>query len=89
MHDGGGQETFEKPGTELWIYNMITGNRGVRIELGEDVTARGVLLTPGDDPLLLLATSDGLQVRNPRSGRLLRTVENVSGTMQALYEGMQ
>ncbi|WP_245730519.1 amine dehydrogenase large subunit [Pseudohongiella acticola] len=89
MHDGGGQETFEKPGTELWIYNMITGNRGVRIELGEDVTARGVLITPGDDPLLLLATSDGLQVRDPRSGRLLRTVENVSGTMQALYEGMQ
>lgn len=89
MHEGGGQETFEKPGTEVWVYNMLTGNRGIRIELGEDVTARGVLLTPGADPLMILATSDGLQVRDPRTGRLLRTVENVSGTMQALYEGLQ
>jgi methylamine dehydrogenase heavy chain len=89
MHEGGGQETFEKPGTEVWVYNMLTGNRGIRIELGEDVTARGVLLTPGADPLMVLATSDGLQVRDPRTGRLLRTVENVSGTMQALYEGLQ
>jgi len=89
MHEGGGQETFEKRGTEVWVYNMLTGNRGIRIELGEDVTARGVLLTPGADPLMVLATSDGLQVRDPRTGRLLRTVENVSGTMQALYEGLQ
>ncbi|MEX0738348.1 MAG: amine dehydrogenase large subunit [Pseudohongiella sp.] len=89
MHEGGGQETFEKPGTEVWVYNMLTGNRGIRIELGEDVTARGVLLTPGDDPLMVLSTSEGLQVRDPRTGRLLRTIENVSGTIQALYEGIQ
>lgn len=89
MHEGGGQETFEKAGTEVWVYNMHTGNRGIRIELGEDITARGVLLTPGADPLMVLATSDGLQVRDPRTGRLLRTIENVSGTIQALYEGLQ
>lgn len=89
MHEGGGQETFEKAGTEVWGFNMITGNRGYRIELGEDVTARGVLLTPGDDPLMVLATNEGLQVRDPRSGRLLRTIDDISGTMQSLYEGLQ
>ena len=89
MHEGGGQETFEKAGTEVWVYNMRTGNRGYRLELGEDVTARGVLLTPGDNPLMVLATNDGLQVRDPRSGELLRTVENISGTIQSMYEGLQ
>lgn len=89
MHEGGGQETFEKAGTEVWGYNMITGNRGYRLELGDDVTARGVLLTPGDDPLMILSTSDGMQVRDPRSGRLLRTIDNMTGTMQSLYEGLQ
>ena len=89
MHEGGGQETFEKAGTEVWVYNMRTGNRGYRLDLGEDVTARGVLLTPGDNPLMVLATNDGLQVRDPRSGELLRTVENISGTIQSMYEGLQ
>lgn len=89
MHEGGGQETFEKPGTEVWVYNMLTGNRGYRVSLGEDVTASRILLTPGEDPLMVLSTSDGLQVRDPRSGRLLHTVENASGSIQSLYEGLR
>lgn len=89
MHEGGGQETFEKPGTEVWGYNMRTGNRGYRISLGEGVSASRVLLTPGEDPLMVLSTDDGLQIRDPRSGRLLRTVDNASGAIQSLYEGMR
>lgn len=89
MHEGGGQETFEKPGTEVWVYNMRTGNRGYRLELGEGVEAGRILLTPGEDPLMVLSTNDGLQIRDPRSGRLLRTVENASGSIQSLYEGLQ
>ncbi|MGM0634211.1 MAG: amine dehydrogenase large subunit [Pseudomonadota bacterium] len=89
MHEGGGQETFEKPGTEVWGYNMLTGNRGYRVSLGEDITASRILLTPGEDPLMVISTNEGLQVRDPRSGRLLRTVENASGSIQSLYEGME
>lgn len=88
MHEGGGQHTFEQPGSEVWVFNMRTGNRGYRLKIGEGVTANSVLLTPGSDPLLLLLTNQGLQVREPRSGRLLRTVEWVSGSnIQSLYEG--
>lgn len=89
MHEGGGQEVFEDPGTEIWGFNMKTGNRGYRIELEDGATARSVLMTPGEDPLLLVSTDKGLQVRDPRSGRLLRTVEMLEGgTLQSLYEGM-
>lgn len=89
MHEGGGQETFEKPGTELWGFNMLTGKRGYRLSLGEGVVARQILMTPGDDPLLLVSVDDGVQIRDPRSGRLLRTVDTISGgTLQSLYEGL-
>jgi methylamine dehydrogenase heavy chain len=89
MHKGGGQEVFEDPGTEIWGFNMKTGNRGYRIELEDGASARSVLMTPGEDPLLLVSTDKGLQVRDPRSGRLLRTVEMLEGgTLQSLYEGM-
>jgi methylamine dehydrogenase heavy chain len=88
MHAGGGQHTFEQAGTELWAFNMRTGNRGYRLELGDGVTARSVFVTPGPEPLLLVAATDGLQVREPRSGRLIRTLDWVPGqTIQALYEG--
>lgn len=89
MHEGGGQETFEKPGTEIWGYNMRTGNRGYRISLGDGVESGRILLTPGEDPLMVLSTNDGLQIREPSSGRLLHTVDNASGTIQSLYEGLR
>lgn len=89
MHDGGGQEYFDKYGTEIWVFNMKTGNRGIRVKLESGVEARGVLFTPGPDPLMVIGTNQGMQVREPRTGKLLHTIPNASGTMQALYEGLR
>lgn len=89
MRDNGGQEVFDKYGTEIWMYNMRTGNRGFRIKLGSGVEARGVLFTPGPDPLLVINTNRGMEIREPRTGVLLHTLENASGSIQALYEGLR
>jgi methylamine dehydrogenase heavy chain len=89
MRDGGGQEVFDKYGTEIWVYNMRTGNRGFRIKLDTGVEARGVLFTPGPEPLLVINTNEGMQIREPRTGVLLHTLSNAGGSLQALYEGMR
>ncbi|MDP2380234.1 MAG: methylamine utilization protein MauE, partial [Pseudohongiella sp.] len=80
MHDGGGQEMFEKPGTEVWAFSTLTKNRGYRIKMVGDQTVTSVQLTPGNDPLLLLMTSSGLQVHDASTGRKIRDI-NVSGNL--------
>jgi methylamine dehydrogenase heavy chain len=80
MHEGGGQETFEKPGKEVWAFNMTTKNRGYRLKMEGDQTVSSVQLTPGNDPLLLLMTSTGLQVHDANTGRKIRDI-NVSGNL--------
>ena len=42
-------------------------------------------MTQDEDPLLLLAVSGTIQVREPVTGRLIRTIEDLSGTIQNLY----
>jgi methylamine dehydrogenase heavy chain len=80
MHEGGGQETFEKPGTEVWAFSTTTRNRGYRLKLEDDQTVSSIQLTPGDEPVLLLMTSTGLQVHNASTGRKIRDI-NVSGNL--------
>jgi methylamine dehydrogenase heavy chain len=80
MHEGGGQETFEKPGTEVWAFSTATKNRGYRLQMAADQTVSSVQFTPGDDPLLLLMTSTGLQVHDATTGRKIRDI-NVSGNL--------
>jgi len=80
MHEGGGQETFEKPGTEVWAFSTATNNRGYRLKMDSDQTVSSVQFTPGDDPLLLLMTSTGLQVHDATTGRKIRDI-NVSGNL--------
>lgn len=80
MHEGGGQETFEKPGKEVWAFSTVTKNRGYRLKLEDDQTVSSIQLTPGDDPLLLLMTSTGLQVHDASTGRKIRDI-NVSGNL--------
>lgn len=89
MREGGGHEVFDKYGTEIWVYNMQTGNRGFRVKLDSGVEARGVLFTPGADPVMVINTNQGMEIREPRSGRLLHKVPNAGGTIQALYEGLR
>ncbi|MCB1670408.1 MAG: amine dehydrogenase large subunit [Gammaproteobacteria bacterium] len=83
MHKGGGQETFEDPGTELWGFSMATKRRGYRLELEDPIS--GVQITQDDDPLMLVSTGDNIDIRKPASGALLRKVTEVSGLIQNLY----
>lgn len=80
MHENGGQETFEKPGTEVWIFNMETRNRGFRLKMESGQTVSAVQLTPDEDPVLLVMTSTGLQVHDANTGRKIRDI-NVSGSL--------
>ncbi|MEE4186219.1 MAG: amine dehydrogenase large subunit [Gammaproteobacteria bacterium] len=86
MHQGGGQETFEDPGTEIWAFNMATQRRGYRLEMEEGREIRSVQMTMDEDPLMLLSVDDEIEVREPNSGALHRVIEDISGsTIQALY----
>ena len=85
MHQGGGQESFEDAGTEVWIFSTRSQRRGYRIALEDGETVTSVQMTQDEDPLLLLAVSGTIQVREPVTGRLIRTIEDLSGTIQNLY----
>jgi methylamine dehydrogenase heavy chain len=49
MHQGG-PETFQEPGTEVWTYDVTTGEKLQSIELEEQSIAIGV--SPGAEPRL-------------------------------------
>lgn len=86
MHKGGGQETFEDAGTEIWAFNVATQRRGYRLAVDEGQTIRSVQMTLDEDPLMLLATGSNIEIRTPRTGALLRVVEDISGGLiQNLY----
>ncbi len=86
MHEGGGQETFEDPGTEIWAFNMPTRRRGYRLALEGAEEISSVQLTQDEDPLLLVAVDGNIEIRNPETGSLIRVVEDISGGLiQNLY----
>lgn len=87
MHQGGGQETFEDPGTEIWAFDMQSQRRGYRLEMEDDRMIRSVQMTLDDDPLMLISVSGEIEVRDPVSGALHRVVEDISGsTIQPLHD---
>ncbi len=81
MHQGGGPETFEDPGTEVWGFNVATQKRGYRLALDEEKKGMAVQLTSDDEPLLLVVSASGgeVQVHDARSSRLLRTIPELHG----------
>ncbi len=83
MHEGGGQETFEDPGEEIWGFSTKTKRRGFRLAMDEGVKASSVQLTTDADPLLIVAPDEGgmLQVRTGTTGHLLREVKQMNGGM--------
>lgn len=91
MHEGGGQETFEDAGTQIWAFSMDTGRRAWILEMDEGVEATSVQLTADDKPLLLVATTrDGeLQVHDALSSRLLRIVGELGGNWGATIQRLQ
>ena len=85
MHQGGGQETFEDPGTEVWVFSTVSQHRGYRLAMEGGRMVNSVQITQDDDPLMLLSVGSDIEVREPVTGRLVRTIENLSGTIQNLY----
>jgi methylamine dehydrogenase heavy chain len=75
MHEGGGQETFEDPGTAIWVYDLERRRKGFVIELEDDLEASSIAFTNDDEPLLVVIASDEVvQIRDGATGRLLRTM---------------
>ena len=85
MHEGGGQETFEDAGTQIWAFSARTGRRAYVLELDEDVHASAIELTGDDDPLLLIATDrDGeVHVHDALNSRRLHVVPELGGSWGA------
>jgi methylamine dehydrogenase heavy chain len=81
MHQGGGPETFEDPGTEVWGFDVSTRKRGYRLALDEEKKGMAVQLTTDDQPLLLVVSASGgeVQVHDARTSRLLRTIPELGG----------
>jgi methylamine dehydrogenase heavy chain len=87
MHEGGGQETFEDPGTQVWGFSTKTRRRAYVIELNEETKGASLELTADDQPLLMIAPADGgdLLIHDGLSSRLLRTVPEINaGLIQRL-----
>lgn len=81
MHEGGGQETFEDGGTQIWAFSMETGRRAYVLEMEEGVHAKSLELTSDEAPLLLITTDkDGeLLIHDALSSQLLRALPEVDG----------
>jgi len=87
MHKGGGQETFEDAGTEIWAFNTKTQRRGYRLEADGSDTFSSVQLTPDAEPLMVVSGDGGIRIYNAASGKLLRELDKISGSLiQNLYE---
>jgi hypothetical protein len=69
----------------VWAFSTVTKNRGYRIKMEDDQTVSSVQVTPGDDPLLLLMTSTGLQVHDINTGRKIRDINVEGGLIQNLF----
>jgi methylamine dehydrogenase heavy chain len=82
MHQGG-RDTHKDPGKDVWVYDLATRRRVLKIETRD--LASSIQLSTDSDPLLysIFMGSDKLDVYDSRTGKLRRTVENL-GTTPAL-----
>lgn len=81
VHEGGGQETFEDPGSEVWGFSAQTRRRGYRLKLlGADgetpALGSGVQLTGDGNPLLIVTPDEDkvLRIYDGRTGALQETM---------------
>lgn len=80
MHQGG-PDTHKNPGTEIWVYDLDSGNRIARFGLERPATA--IAVSQDDDPLLytILAGDRSLHVHDADSGEMLRSIDQLGTTM--------
>lgn len=83
MHEGGGQETFEDPGTQVWAFSTKTKRRAYVLELDEETKGVSVELTADAQPLLIIAPAKGgeLLIHDGVSSRLLRTMPEINASL--------
>lgn len=87
MHEGGGQETFDDAGTQLWAFSMDTGRRGYVVEMEEGVLAEAVELTNDSKPLLLVTTNEGeLRIYDALSSQLIHTMSEMGGPWGSMIQ---
>jgi methylamine dehydrogenase heavy chain len=91
MHEGGGQETFEDAGTQIWAFSTETGRRAYMIEMEEGVKATSLELTADAEPLLLISTTNNgeVLVHDARSSRELRRISELGGSWGATLQRLQ
>jgi methylamine dehydrogenase heavy chain len=68
-HEG----THKDPGNEVWVYNGATKTRVKRLRLVHGGSS--LSLTHGTDPLLLVQAGERLDVYDPQSGSLIRSLD--------------
>ena len=80
MHMGGGQETFEDGGTEVWAFSTASKRRGYVLELGEETKGASLLLTNDAEPLLVVSPSghETLRIYDGQTGHLEEEMKEMS-----------
>jgi methylamine dehydrogenase heavy chain len=76
----GDLSTHKDPGKDVWVYDIVTGQRTQRISLKNP--ASSIQLTTDAQPLLFSIAGDSsiLDVYEAGSGRLLRSVDHIGTT---------
>lgn len=72
MQPNGHEGTHKDPGTEVWVFDAGTDTRVDRMRLVRPGSSIG--LTHGATPLLLVQTNDRLDVYDPKTLRLIRSL---------------
>jgi methylamine dehydrogenase heavy chain len=85
MHEGGGDWTHKKPGSEVWVYDVKGQKRIDRIVL--PTLANAILVTQDDAPTLfaLNAMNATLQAFSALDGRYLGALSGLSGVPWEMY----
>ena len=84
MHQGG-RDSHKEPGKEIWVYDLASQQRITRIPLR--APASSIQLSSDAQPLLfsVFADASDLDVYDPVTGKLLRTVEHIGTTPTLLF----
>jgi methylamine dehydrogenase heavy chain len=79
MHQGD-RDTHKDPGKDIWVFDLATRKRVLKIATRD--YASSIQLSSDSEPLLysIFMGGDKLDVYDPRTGKLLRTVDNVGTT---------
>jgi methylamine dehydrogenase heavy chain len=73
MQPGAHEGTHKDPGTEVWVYNAAAKARVKRLRLVRPGSS--IALTHGTEPLLLVQAGERLDVYDPQSGSLVRSMD--------------